>query len=187
MFIEIAQAATEAAAHEATEGGLLGTFGIDIKLFLAQLLNFAIVVFVLSKWVFKPLMKKMEERRMIVEEGLQKAVQADEALKGAKESEAMIVREARNQAKEIVDEGKTRGEYEKQTRLQKSSEIIALQLKESKQQAVMMIEEERSQARSELAALIGAATEKVSKNAIDTKAHRKLIDEAITELEKAHV
>jgi F-type H+-transporting ATPase subunit b len=186
MFIEIAHAASEAATHEATQGGLLGTFGIDLKLFLAQLLNFAVVVFVLSKWVFKPLMKKMEERKAIVEEGLLKASQANDALRGAKESEAMIIKEARAQAKELVDEGKTRGEFEKQSRVQKSSEIIAQQLKESKDQAISIIEQERSQARAELATLIGLATEKVSKKAIDTKTHRTLIEEAISELEQAH-
>lgn len=186
MFIEIAYAASEAAAHEATGNGLLGTFGIDVKLFLAQLLNFAIVVFVLSKWVFKPLMKKMEERKSIVEDGLRKAEQAEEALRGAKESEAQIIKEARIQAKDLIDDGKNRGDFEKQSRIQKSSEIIAQQLMESKQQAVSMIEEERAMARTQLAELIGAATEKVSKKAIDAKTHRKLIDEAIAELEHAH-
>jgi F-type H+-transporting ATPase subunit b len=185
MFIEIAQAASEA-THETAETGLLGTFGIDLKLFLAQLLNFAIVVFVLSKWVFKPLLKTMEERKGIVETGLKKAEQADKALKSAKESESMIIKEARDQAKEIVDDGKTRGDYEKQTRIQKSSEIIAQQLKESKEQAVRIVGEERSKARTELAELIGSATEKVSKGAIDLSAHRKLISSAIDELEQQH-
>ena len=185
MFIEIAHAATEAAT-EAAPTGLLGTFGINIQLFLAQLLNFAIVVFVLSKWVFKPLMKKMDERRGIVEEGLRKASEAEEALRGAKASEEQIIKEARDQSKEIVDEGKARGEYEKQTRIQKSTEIIAQQLKESKEQALRIIDEERALAKSELANLIGTATEKVTKKAIDTKSHRALIDEAISELEQLH-
>lgn len=186
MFIEIAHAASEAAVHETAEGGLLGTFGINLQLFLAQLLNFAIVVFVLSKWVFKPLMKKMEERRGIVEEGLKKAEQAEQALIGAKEAETSIVKEAREHAKEIVDEARERGEHEKQQRIQKSTEIIAQQLKESKQQASQMVDEERAHAKAELAGLIGLATEKISKKAIDTKTHRALIDEAINDLERIH-
>jgi F0F1-type ATP synthase membrane subunit b/b' len=59
-------------------------------------------------------------------------------------------------------------------------------LKDSKEQALQAIEEERLRAKSELATLIGAAAEQVTKKVIDTKAHRKLIDEAITELEHAH-
>jgi F-type H+-transporting ATPase subunit b len=186
MFIEIAQAATEAAVHETAETGLLGTFGIDWKLFLAQLCNFAIVVFVLSKWVFKPLMKTMEQRTSIVEKGLKDAEQAEASLRDAKESEAMIVKEAREQAKGIINEGKERGDFEKQSRIQKSTEIIAQQLKDSKVQATQLIEEERMQAKTELAELIGAATEKVTKNAMDIKTHRKLIDDAISELEQQH-
>jgi F-type H+-transporting ATPase subunit b len=186
MFIEIAHAATEAATTEAAPSGLLGAFGINLPLFLAQLLNFAIVIFVLGKWVFKPLIRKMDERREIVEQGLQKASEAEAALKEAKHTEELILREARDQANEIVDEGKTRGEYEKQARIQKSTEIISQQLKDSKEQALQTIEEERLRAKSELATLIGAAAEQVTKKVIDTKAHRKLIDEAITELEHAH-
>lgn len=186
MFIEIAHAATEAVVHETAETGLLGTFGIDLKLFLAQLINFSIVIFVLSKWVFKPLVKTMDQRKQIVEKGLNDAKSAEEALRLAKESESLIIKEARSQAKILIDEGKERGEYEKQARIQKSNEIIAQQLKDSKEQAVRIVEEERAQARNELASLIGEATEKISRKTIDAGAHRTLIDRAISDLEKQH-
>ncbi|MBX4188293.1 MAG: hypothetical protein KW793_04140, partial [Candidatus Doudnabacteria bacterium] len=44
------QSAAEAGAHK-NSSGVLGTLGINWKLFLAQLINFSIVLFVFWKWV----------------------------------------------------------------------------------------------------------------------------------------
>jgi len=103
MFIEIAHAAAEAATHE-TETGLLGTFGLNWKLFLAQLINFSVIVFVLTKWVYRPLIKTMDARRLKIEEGVKNASLAEQKLGSAKETESKMLREARSQAQEIIYE-----------------------------------------------------------------------------------
>lgn len=172
-------------AHtEAPEQGILGTFGVDGQLFLAQLLNFAIVIFVLSRWVFKPLIKTMDERRQKIEKGLQQASDAERALGDARKTEASIISEARNQAKDIVDEAKEHGEREKQTRIQKSNEIISQQLQESKEQVVLMNEAAKKDVMQEAADLVATVTEKIAPGILDEKKHRKLILQAIEELEQ---
>ncbi|MBD3251963.1 F0F1 ATP synthase subunit B [Candidatus Uhrbacteria bacterium] len=216
MFIEIAHAATEAAVHAAeavphvadaaaaaaphaadvaehateagheTSSGLLGTFGIDWKLLLAQLINFAIIIFVLTKWVYKPLIKVMEERKQKIEQGVKHAEEADRKLFGAKEVEDQIVNEARVQAKGIVDEARTRGEAEKQRRVDASKGIIEQQLVESKERIGRETDQARQAVKKDLAALVLQATEKVSKTTLDEKQHRQLIADAIKDLEKAH-
>lgn len=178
---------TETQAHtEAPEQGILGTFGIDGQLFLAQLFNFAIVIFVLSRWVFKPLIKTMDERRQKIEKGIRHAKEAEEALGSARQTESAIILEARTHAKDIVDEAKDRGEREKQVRIEKSNEIIAQQLQESKAQAALMHDASRKEVMREAAALVMAVTEKVAPGMMDEKKHRHLITAAIEELEQSH-
>ena len=41
---------------------LIKTFHIDIKLILAQLVNFGIVLFVLKRYAYGPVLKMMQER-----------------------------------------------------------------------------------------------------------------------------
>lgn len=181
--------AAEAGAHAAevaeaeSQTGLLGTFGISWKLFLAQLLNFGIIVFVLTKFVFKPLLKTMDERKSVIVKGLNDAKLAEDALEKAKQAETEIVVGARRQAKELIDEAKNQGETEKQRRIEKSSEIINQRLAESKIAAQKEAEESKKSAEKEIGTLVISATQKVTNGLLDEKKHRKLIDDAIKELE----
>lgn len=181
-----AETVATASHTEVPEQGILGTFGINGQLFLAQLINFAIVVFVLSKWVFKPLISAMDERRQKIEKGLKQAKEAEDALGNARQTESHIIMDARSQAKDIVDEAKDRGEREKQMRIEKSNEIIAQQLQESKAQAMLMQESSKREVMREAAELVSAVTEKIAPGILDEKKHRHLIDRAIEDLEQSH-
>ncbi len=50
-------------------------FGINLKSFLAQLVNFAIVLFVLWKWVFRPVAQGLADRTAKIEKSLDDAQQ----------------------------------------------------------------------------------------------------------------
>jgi F-type H+-transporting ATPase subunit b len=41
-------------------------FGIDWRLFIIQAINFGLVVFLLSKFLYKPILNVIEERRKII-------------------------------------------------------------------------------------------------------------------------
>jgi F-type H+-transporting ATPase subunit b len=185
MLIEIAHAAEEAAVHEA-ETGLLGTFGLNWKLFLAQLVNFAVIIFVLTKWVYRPLIKTMDERAKKIQDGVKNAEEAKTCLSTAKTEEERMLNEARAAGKDILDEGKKRGEAERQKRVEASKVIIEEQLKESKDRISRETETAKRQAEKDIAGLVLAAAEKVTRTVLDEKTHRKLIKDSIKELETSH-
>lgn len=54
-------------------GGFIEKFGLDVNLLAAQAVNFLIVLFVLSRFVFRPLLKMMRSRSAQVERGLRSA------------------------------------------------------------------------------------------------------------------
>ena len=67
------EVAQEASSAEEASGGVLGTLGINWKLFLAQLVNFSVVLFVIWKWVVGPLGKTLTKRQEKIEAGLKNA------------------------------------------------------------------------------------------------------------------
>lgn len=107
--------------------------GIEPKLLLAQVINFIIIIFVLGKLLYKPILSMLEKRRKEIEEGLKltekmrqedekfqekkqkmlettrKEAQAiiDEARKQAKEEEKDILATAHKEAEQIVEKGKS--------------------------------------------------------------------------------
>ena len=183
------ETSTQTATQEAPaqSSGILGTFGIKPSLFIAQLINFAIVVFVLKKWVFTPLLKTIDERRKVIDEGLKHSEEAEKIHAQAKEDEQTILRDARVQGQEIVDQMKEQGEKEKQMRIIASNEIIARQLSDAKALAIAEADAERSHVRSSAVDLIIAGIANVAGKGIDAKMQTALIDEAIEGFDKQHV
>ena len=63
--------------------GLIYALGIDGRILLAQLFNFAILVFILWRFAYKPVLNILEERRLKVEKSLDDAEAATKRLKQA--------------------------------------------------------------------------------------------------------
>ena len=85
---------------------ILGTFGIDWRLLLINAVNFGIVLLVLWRFLYTPVMKMLEERRQRVAQGVEDARAAGAAkerellLKG-EAAAATLVRDAQAQAAEL--------------------------------------------------------------------------------------
>ncbi len=99
---------------------LTSTFHIDIKLIIAQLINFAIVLVLVYFVLGKPLMKMMHTRDSRIKEGLANADKAeadlenaqkqkDEVISSAKEEARNIVSLAHDKGKKIIDDAKNEG------------------------------------------------------------------------------
>ncbi|HCS79510.1 TPA: ATP synthase F0 subunit B [Patescibacteria group bacterium] len=80
--------------------------GVELPLLLTQILNFSIVLFVLTKFLYKPILKALDERRRRIEEGLawsEKAQLEEEKMTKRKQE---TLREARDEARVIVENAK---------------------------------------------------------------------------------
>jgi len=51
----------------------LSSLGIDLKILLAQLVNFGILIFLLSKFLYKPVLKMLDQRKKKIAESIKKA------------------------------------------------------------------------------------------------------------------
>ena len=175
LLIPVAHAAEEAA----TNGGIAGTFGIDWMKFAAQLLNFAIVLFVLWKWVFTPVTKKLEERTAKIEKSLNDAERITKEKQEFETWRQAEMGKARQEASSIVTAA--------QTEAGKAKQVILDQTKQDQQklidQAKAQIESEKnksiSEAKSELADMITNATEKILRHKLDSKTDQALIKESL--------
>ena len=84
------------------ENELLFQLGINWKLFLSQAFNFFILLTVLTFCVYKPLMKVMKDRTKKIEDGLQKAQEADTRLKEVDVIAKSKIKEAEGKSIEII-------------------------------------------------------------------------------------
>src|SRR2546421_6233967 len=98
----------------ATSGGfrdmlqdVADTFGWNPWLFLSQVISFAIVAVLLSRFAYKPILAVLEERRRRIEEGLLNAERIKKQLAEAEQRHAEILAKANAEAQRMIDEART--------------------------------------------------------------------------------
>jgi F-type H+-transporting ATPase subunit b len=182
MLIETAHAATEAVTTAEAAGGI-GALGLDLKLFLAQLLNFGILVFVMWKWVYVPLMKTMDERSKKIQDGLDFAAQATTELNEAAAERAAVIRDARIEAHALLDDAAAKAELLRKEKIAQSAVEIDKMVADAKVRMAQEREATVSALTSELGALVTLATRKVALGT-DEKAREFLVAKAIEDIAK---
>ncbi|MCI5529197.1 MAG: F0F1 ATP synthase subunit B [Blautia sp.] len=159
--------------------------GIVPWTFIAQICNLFLQVYLIKRFLFKPINAMLEKRRAMADAEIQDAVKAKEEAIAMKSEYEQNMLEAKNKANEIV------------TNAQKTAAIQSEEmLKEASQQAAAMkakaesdIAQEKRKAVNEVKNEIGGmAMEiagKVIEREINEEDHAKLIDEFIANVGEA--
>ncbi len=82
---------------------ILKTFGVDPILLVAQIINFIVILYILKKLLYKPVMDMLKKREDVIKEGLKQAEEGKLTLEKALEEEKKILKKAQDQSKKIVD------------------------------------------------------------------------------------
>lgn len=86
---------------------VLENFGFDPVMLVAQIINFLIILFLLKRFLYKPIFKIIKERQEKIEEGIKQAEKARKTLDEAIEKETKILSLAKSEAQKIIDDAKT--------------------------------------------------------------------------------
>ena len=158
------QAAEAAAAHGEPATGItkiFHDFGISWPFFLAQVVNFSLVAFILWRFAFKPVLATLDERQQKIAAGLKYAEDMKAKLDATQVETAAILKKASVEASRIVDEArKSAKDYlDRQTQeaTAKANDVLV-----KAQQAVELEHKKMlADARSEIARLVVVTTERV--------------------------
>lgn len=155
--------------------------GLDPVALLWQLLAFALLVFLLYKLLYRPVLRMLDERAERVRKGMEDAAKAREMAERAQEEFEKRIAEARKDGQDIVAQATQMSEKLRQEILdQARSEAEQLIQKERER-----FTQEREQAMAELKAQVAdlsiLAAQKVIGSSLDEKAQRKLVADFLSE------
>lgn len=101
---------------------LFATFGLDWRLLVIQTVNFALLLAILWRFLYTPLVKMLDERRGKIAESVQKAEAADRRLAEADAEGKAMLAEAGKEAEGLVASGRSRAANESADILKKTQE-----------------------------------------------------------------
>lgn len=150
---------------------------------LFQFLNFFILVAVLAKFAYKPMLKVLEERRNKISSDLNGAEQSRLAAERLKADYEKQLQTARTEAQAIIDKAVKQAEAEGRVQL----EAIRQQIAREKEMAHAEMVSEREVAvremRKEVVSLSLAVAEKLLEKNMNTDMNSKLIKECMERMD----
>ncbi|RPI31315.1 MAG: ATP synthase F0 subunit B [Chloroflexota bacterium] len=161
--------------------------GINLGLFIFQVLNFSIVAILLYAWAYKPILNALEKRRKTIQDGLEDARVAAEARQNAEKEAARIVAEAQSRAGQVMREATERAEaVAREVRTQAEAEAA-----KERDAAMAELQQERERnlgdLRGQVAALSLAVAQKLIGDNLDERRQRTLIDEFFSGIRSGQV
>jgi|TARA_B110000908_G_scaffold57047_1_gene69442 F-type H+-transporting ATPase subunit b len=166
---------------------LTDKFGISWPLFIAQVINFIIVLFVLKKFAFGPIQAMLEQRKNRISEGEEKLKRIETQLAESEERTAAAIEEANSTAKRLIEEAKDSAANLSE---QKTQEAIA-SAQGILQKAEDAAKAERTQMVAELkqdfGRLVAATTASVTGKVLNDDDNKRINEEAVASIESEAV
>jgi F-type H+-transporting ATPase subunit b len=152
---------------------------------IGQMITFMLLVWFTMKYIWPPLMDSLEERRKKIAEGLAAAERGKHDMELAEKRATEVLKEAKNQAAEIVNLAQKRAteiiEESKQDAKLEGARLLAAAQVDIEHQ-VQQVKDGLRQQVSELAI---SAAEQILQKEVDRKAHADMIKTVAARLDKA--
>jgi F-type H+-transporting ATPase subunit b len=156
---------------------------VRLGLMIWTLVCFAITFFVLKKFAFGPVQKIIDERRQRIRQALDEADNARAEARRLLEEHRSMMQQARGDAEQILSEARRIAESQSERMRDELEADRQRRLEETTKQIEAETRRALEQIRAEVAELTLVATSKVTGKVLTGDDHRRLIDEAISELD----
>ena len=152
-------------------------------LMIWTLICFAITFFVLKRFAFGPIQKIIDERRQRIRESIDEADRAREEARKLVEEHRKLIGQAKSEAEGILADARNVADAQRQRVKEEVEADRERRLEDTRRQIEAETQRALQQIRSEVADLALVAAEKVTSGALDGQSHRRLIDEAVRDLD----
>jgi F-type H+-transporting ATPase subunit b len=165
----------------ASGGSFLITPNVGIMIW--TIVVFAISLFILRRAVFPQIGKVLDARRASIDESIDSAERSKAAAEELLEEYRERLKEARAQSEEIVQRARQTAESHEHEAKDRGQEIVAEAAKRAERDIEAATKRALDDIRREVADLTILATEKVVRKTLNDADQRRLVEEALSELD----
>ena len=152
-------------------------------LMIWTLVTFVIVLIVLKKYAFGPLQDVIEARRKAISEDLDAAEQARTEAQAALSEYRAQLAESRKEAARIVEDARKAMDEKRRSDLAELEADKQRQLERARQEIAAETRQSLAAIKEQVAELTVVATEKVLRAKLDPEEQRRLIDDALSDVD----
>jgi len=170
-----------ALSSEGESGSLID---INPGLVVWTAVTFILLLLILKKFAWKPILTALDQRETVIKESLEKAEQAkNEAQRILYENQANLSK-AEEESKKIIEQGRIYAEKLKDQVIKESKDQAQKILSEATAEIERKKEETFGELKSQIADLVIQTTEKVLGETVDKNVHKRIADKYINQITK---
>lgn len=167
-----------------SEGGGGSLVDINPGLIIWTAVTFILLLLILKKFAWKPILTALDQRENSIKESIEKAEKAkDEAQRILFENQASLAK-AEDESKKIIEQGRVYAEELKNQVIKESKDQAQKILSEASAEIERKKEAAFGELKSQIADLVIQATEKVLGETVDQNVQKKIADKYINEITK---
>ena len=156
---------------------------LDPGLFVWTILTFLLLVFVLAKFAWKPLLKMLQDREDMIRSSLEDAEKAKSELERLNEESEAIMAKARSEAQSILADGKAVAEKVKDDIIAKSKEQANKIREDAGNQIQVEKDKAISEIKKEVVNLTFSVAEKLIQKNLSDADNKSLIEESLKKVQ----
>lgn len=175
LFVEVSQLVDASKTYQAAGGG--GIFSPNPGLIVWTWLVFFLLLLVLYKFAWKPILRSLDERENKIRKSIEDASRIEKEVEEISKKNQEILDHAKLEAQKIVEDGRKQGErfrekikMQAETEAQELAEKARLSINEAKREAILSIKKEAVHLSIEIAS-------KLVQENLDNDKNRKLANQ----------
>src|SRR5579872_1621102 len=152
-------------------------------LMIWTIVAFAITLWVLKRYAFGPIQKLIDDRRERIRESVEEADRARDEARGLLEEHKALLGKARSDAEGILAEARRIADAQQQRMREETEEDRKRRLEETDRQIEQATVQALAELKQAVAVLSLEAAEKITRKSLDDADQKRLIDEALSEID----
>lgn len=161
---------------------IFNDFGIQPILLAAQVVNFLVLLFLLKRFLYKPILKVLDDRKNRIQQSLKDIAEIERKLQQTTEAQEQILAKAAKDAQEIIGLATKSAEQIIQEAHQKAANDTEILVENTRQSLLAEKDKLSQEVRSEAANLIALGFEKITGKVLTKKDQEDLVKTSIKDI-----
>jgi len=156
--------------------------GIDYRLIIAQAVNFVLLLVILQRLAYKPVLKMLNDRTEKIDKSLKHAQKIEEELLITEKTKIAEIKKAKEESQRIIKEAQDSAEKKSLEALEKTRTKTKEIVENAKQEIRSEKEKSVAEAKKEIADISILIAKKIIGNSIDEKEQKKIVNEVLLKI-----
>lgn len=161
---------------------ILAQFGVQPVLLAAQVVNFLILLFILKKFLYGPILKVLQKRKDSIAQSLKNAEEIEKRLNALSEEEQKRILKAAEQGEKIIKEATETSVQIIEEGKKKYEDLMERAIMDAKNVAQVQQTKILQEIRKNLADIVSLALEKITDKVLTQKEKQEIIEKEVKNL-----